>query len=230
MKFEGVLEDVENVEHVFNIINGMYRLSDPFEINIPTQFIYLRTLESLKGYGNDLTMYSKIESDLFIHRSVERNMLMIQSEQGILKIMYVGTQTWFIHFLRMVKLFDIFDSVTIKTFEASIDPGFVTEPHRVAVESFAKLPLDEQRTIIQKLVSKAAYNGEDGNFIHYGSFKTTEDEQGVGWFVIDSKYLKEDENSIIKHYFNSKENNIRVNTLKEFMALSKSIDRVRRHI
>ena len=229
MKFEGKLEDVMTVVDVISKFKQMADLSKSEMMG--GQFVgTLSLVDRLKDYGEDLVSYAYLNKEAFIYRSIERNALLVEIKAYRLTITYVGARYWFRHFLKQVGLYELFDNVEIITYDPEEDIGFKIQPHHTVIEGFAKLPLDEQRTIIQKLVSKAAYNGEDGNFIHYGGFKTTEDEQGVGWFVIDSKYLKEDENSVIKHYFNSKENNIRVNTLKEFMALSKSIDRVRRHI
>lgn len=231
MKFEGILNDVTNIIEVLRAIENIH---DRAFKNIDMKGSYGSTqsmLSHLKEYGENLTAYSLFNpKNHFMYRSIERNALLIDIKGYCLTFTYDGDREWFIHFLKTVGLHELFNNAVIKDYDPDIEIDFPSQPHLSLTECFIKLDSAKQREIIQKLVSTAANNGEVGDFIRYGSFKTSENEQGVGWFVTSSNYLKGVENNIVKHYFNSKENNIRINTLKEYMALSKSLNRVLRHI
>lgn len=231
MKFEGVLDNVTNIVSVLKTIESIHERSFNRIELAGTYCSNQSLLSDLKTYGENLTPYSLFNfSNHFLYRSIERNALLINIKGCCLTFAYDGSREWFIHFLKKVGLYEAFDNVVIGYYDPEVEIDFQSQPHLSLTESFIKLELTKQREVIQKLVSSAAEKGEVGDFIRYGSFKTSEGEQGVGWFVTNSEYLKGSENSVVKHYFNSKENNIRINTLKEFMALSKSVNRVLRHI
>lgn len=229
MKFQGVLKYVRHVADVIEQLKYMHTLSTDIKMG-GTYTSDLTMLADLKNYGENLVAYSYLNPKTFLYRSVERNSLLVEIKGYELTISYIGTRSWFINFLKKVGLLESFDNIRIDVYDSEQENYFLTKPHQHIDDTFVDLPLEEQRDVIQQLVHKATVAGETGDLIRYGSYKTNDDEQGFGWFVVNSDYLKGEENSIIKRYFNSKENNIRINTLKEFITLYKSVNRVLRHI
>lgn len=250
MKFKGsvVTKDQTGVLNYLAsfLIKIKHRLPEGLEIPTPSLMNGDESIKFLKetlGEIDPLFVFGQTKVDkgdtTYTHRNSGGECWVIKvtdlssanDDEAVVEFLYDGSRETFVHLIDQLNLMKAFED-TAEWVEYS-DPICNTlhlYPHETILQGFVKADIVVRRRLIQSYIHQLVAEGEQGDFIKYGSYKTSEGEQGLGWFVIDSKFCKDHRNELIKNYFNSKENGIRIEALKEYVALNKSVKRVLAHI